>query len=153
MIIKCEHGYYKFFTTAPNELYRFKMVFGVELAPKEDYFTFAELARLEPYSLVNQPYGNLTAKATIAESYGELFKANGFVFDLTSGYVSFAAEQDINSVQTVLNLFKSYSGTLNLTTIPQAGGFYDGKRLISFSGKLDKFFKICEIWGAEYAEN
>lgn len=148
MIIKCEHGYYKFFTAAPNELYRFKMVFGVELLPKDDYFTFAELAQLEPYSLVNQPYGNLTAKATIAESYGELFKANGFVFDLKDMVL-----KDINSVQTVLNLFKSYSGTLNLTTIPQAGGFYDGKRLVSFSGKLDKFFKICEIWGAEYAEN
>ena len=148
MIIKCEHGYYKFFTAAPNELYRFKMVFGVELLPKDDYFTFPELASLEPYSLVNQPYGNLTAKATIADSYGALFKVNGFVFDLKDMVLKY-----INSVQTVLNLFKSYSGTLNLTTIPQAGGFYDGKRLVSFSGKLDKFFKICEIWGAEYAEN
>lgn len=148
MIIKCEHGYYKFFTAAPNELYRFKMVFGVELAPKDDYFTFAELANLDPYTLQGQAFANLTAKCSIADCFGKVFKANGFVFDLKSKSL-----KDIGEIKAVLNLYKSYSGTLSLTTIPQAGGFYDGKRLLSFSGVLDKFFKICEIWGAEYAEN
>lgn len=148
MQILCDHGYYKFFTKAPSELYRFKTAFGAELTSKEDYFTFPKLAALPPYSLQWQEYGGLKAKASICADFGEVFKANGFVFDLTQKKLTPIAE-----VKAVLNFAESWSGTLNLTDLPQAGGFYGRKRLLSFTGVIDKFFKVCEVWGQEYAED
>ncbi len=148
MKIICDHGYYKFFTTAPGELYRFKAAFGAELVGKGDYFTFPELAALEPFTLEGQDYGGLSAKASICADFGEVFKANGFVFDLQTKKL-----RPVSEIKNILNFAESWSGTLNLAALPQAGGFYNGKRLLSFTGVLDKFFKICEIWGQEYDED
>ncbi len=145
MKINCDHGYYKFYTSSTADLFRFRAAFGVELCPKQDYFTFEELSSLEPFSLKNQPFGNLTAKASICADYGDLFKANGFVFDLGSKKLAFSED-----IKTELKSYRSWSGSLNLRGLPQAGGIIKGKKLLSFSGIFDESFKICEIYGEEY---
>lgn len=145
MKINCDHGFYKFFTAEPSELYRFKKAFGFDLVAKEDFFTFPELSNLSPLSLENQDYGGLKAKATICADYGSLFKENGFVFDLKAQKLC-----PIEEVKELLKFYESYSGSLNLIGLPQAGGYWQGKRLLSYSGAFDKFFRICEIWGQEY---
>lgn len=102
MKVICKHGYYKFLMAAPSELYRFKAAFGAELVGKGDYFTFPELAALEPFTLEGQMYGELKAKASICADYGEVFKANGFVFDLQSQKL-----RPVSEVKNVLNFAAS----------------------------------------------
>jgi hypothetical protein len=89
MIIKCNHGYYKFYEETPEEIAKFNTFYGQDLTAKDDYYTFAALKDLEKYSIKGALYGALTALESFEGEIWEVMRKNGFVYDFLNKVLSF----------------------------------------------------------------
>jgi hypothetical protein len=84
--LNCVHGFFYIEETSPGEIARFCTLFeGLEIVPYLDRFTFADLVDAPNYSIAGAPYLTLTATATIADEPGEVMRANGIIYDFSSG--------------------------------------------------------------------
>ncbi len=83
MRIKCQHGYFKFFEDAPGEISRFASIYGFELEPKDDYYTFSFLLDAPEYSFIGKPYLGLPAIKKFAGHPWEVMRENNFIYDFT----------------------------------------------------------------------
>lgn len=129
MMIDCQHGFYMFYPEGIEDQAYFEAQTGFALVQYENGLTFAPLAKLPDFSIKGQPYGNLTAKVNYAGHPADVMRANGFVFDLEELIL-----KDIQSIKAILPLHDQPMGGFISETLPQAGGKYDNKVLLSFTG-------------------
>ncbi len=85
MKIKCLHGYFIFEETKVGQISDFMSYSGLSLVPKDNYFTFEDLALAPDFSLAGKSYLGFTALETFAGRPWEVFEANGVIYDFTLG--------------------------------------------------------------------
>lgn len=85
MKIKCLHGYFIFEEQRSGEVSDFISLYGLELVPKQNYFTFAELADMPDYSLAGAPLLNTTAIKTFEGPPWEVLEQNDMIFNFNTG--------------------------------------------------------------------
>lgn len=89
MKIRCLHGYFIFEETRPSQVSDFMRFSGLELVPKGEYFTLADLEGAPEYSFKNRPIEigltPIPATANFAGKPWEVFEANEMVYDFVNG--------------------------------------------------------------------
>lgn len=93
MKARCLHGFYIFEETKVGQFSDFMSYFGLNLVPKDDYFTFEFLAQAPKYSIKGKPFLGFTAIKTFQGHPWEVFEANGVIYDFDQGTL-----KPINSV-------------------------------------------------------
>ncbi len=147
MKVKCDHGFYMFYPEEQSELYMLKLVHGFELVPFLDGFTFAKIAALKPFSLAGQDYGGQAAKSNVCAAYGDIFRANGFVYN-----IGIAALTDKAKITAREKLYQRPGDNFTSLSLPQAGAFISNtERLLSFEGFFYFDFKKFGMTRIEYA--
>lgn len=87
MKIKCLHGYFKFEEQHPGELAEFVSLFGLDLEPVDNYFTFADLAEAPHFSLAGLDYLGAATTKTFAGPPWEVMRENNLVYNFNTGLV------------------------------------------------------------------
>ena len=87
MIIKCVHGFFMFFETQVGQAADFIRLFGFDLVPRDDYFTFASLLDIPKYSLKGKMIGDYPALKTFEGEVWEVFEANGVVYNFATDLI------------------------------------------------------------------
>jgi hypothetical protein len=95
MRIRVDPGSFRIYETSLGEVARFSSVYGFDLVPAGEFFTFKELANAPRYSLEGAQYLGATASKTFEGAPWEIFEANGLVFDFTKGLVRPIGEIDV----------------------------------------------------------
>lgn len=85
MRVRCLHGYFIFDEMRQGQISDFMNLTGLSLVPKDNYYTFEGLEDAPEYSLLGKTYLNLPAVALYEGKPWEVFEANEFVFDFTTG--------------------------------------------------------------------
>lgn len=85
MRVRCIHGYFIFDEMRQGQISDFMNLTGLSLVPKDNYYTFEGLEDAPEYSLLGKTYLNLPAVALYEGKPWEVFEANEFVFDFTTG--------------------------------------------------------------------
>jgi hypothetical protein len=141
--IDCRHGYFRITESKSGELGHFTTIFGLDLVPKGDHFTFEKLEATPPLSVKDRPFLNLTAKATFCGHPWQIFERNGFVFDFTQDKLV-----EIGSVQVKVEIQRSNYYYLSEGLILPGSIVGDGKRVKDYSAWLlwDSFrFRYSEL--------
>jgi hypothetical protein len=84
MRVLCRSGHLAFFPNDASEVSRFMSIYKVNLVRVDNFYTFNGIASAKDYSLENHNYLNLKASKTFEGNPWDVFKANNFVYDLTS---------------------------------------------------------------------
>lgn len=87
MKVKCIHGYFIFDEILVGEISDFSSRYGLTIVPSYDHFTFEFLEDAPKYSIEGGEYLGATAIATFEGEPWEVMRANGLVYDFTSGAV------------------------------------------------------------------
>lgn len=87
MRVRCLHGFFLFNEVKVGEIADFSSRTGLALVPRGEAYTFAALGLAPRHSIKGAPFLGITATATIEGEPWEVFKANGFVYDFTTGFV------------------------------------------------------------------
>jgi len=87
MKLRCKHGYFIFEETAGGQISDYMSLTGLDLVPVDDYYTFAALEAAPDYSLVGKAMLGINAIATFEGKPWQVFEANGFVYNFTTGLV------------------------------------------------------------------
>jgi hypothetical protein len=87
MLIKCLHGYFKFYEKKSGELSDFMTLTGFDLVPQDDYYTFSALKDAPKYSLLGKTYLNSIAIMTYEGDPWVIMKQNQLVYDFSLGVV------------------------------------------------------------------
>lgn len=85
MRLKCLHGYFILEETEAGQISDFQSLFGLDIVPKNNYFTFANLLDAPDYSLAGKSFLGIQAIETFEGKPWEVFEANGFVYNFSSG--------------------------------------------------------------------
>lgn len=85
MRVRCLHGYFIFDEMRQGQISDFMNLTGLSLVSKDNYYTFEGLEDAPEYSLLGKNYLNLPAVALYEGKPWEVFEANEFVFDFTTG--------------------------------------------------------------------
>lgn len=85
MKIKCLHGFFIFEETKTAQAADFVSLTGLALAPWRADFTFEALAAAPDYSLQGKALLGLPAVKTFEGEPWEVFAANGFVYNFSTG--------------------------------------------------------------------
>lgn len=85
MRVRCLHGYFIFDEMRQGQISDFMNLTGLSLVPKDNYYTFEGLEDAPEHSLVGKTLLNLPAIALFEGKPWEVFEANEFVFDFTTG--------------------------------------------------------------------
>ena len=142
MKITCERGFYKFYPESPNELVIFGDLYGVELVPMGDFYTYPALASLPDYSIQGQLFGGIEAVVNFAGKPWEVFMQNRLKYDPEKGIIrknqpqGKVGENPTNYIWLVVG-------------IPQAYAELNDKTIISgFTGWLNvvKNYSIIARW-------
>lgn len=128
MRLKCLDGFFIIDELEPGSVSRFQTLFGLEIVPFREKFTFKQLENAPDYAIKAQPYLGATATKTFSGEPWDIFKANSLVFDFTDGLVK--------NKNLIFSLFK----------IEQVGRYWissglilpgaltsDGRKVISYS--------------------
>lgn len=102
MIIKCDHGFFRFYEDYSGEASDFMFRYGVELEIKDNYFTFSNIAGAIKYSLFNKPYLGFIANTTFEGEPWEIFRENKITYDFILGLV-----KPINAVSYEVKLYNA----------------------------------------------
>lgn len=102
MKIKCVHGYFEFEESNVGEVSDFISMFGLPLVRVGDRFTFEDLAEAPNFSIEGKEYLTGIATADFAGERGEVFKANGFVYDWDKGLIV-----PINQITQVVTIYQA----------------------------------------------
>jgi len=141
MRVLCRHGHIAFFPRDPSEISRFMSIYKVTLQRVDDFYTFDGIAAAKDYSLENHSYLNLTATKTYEGSPWEVFKANNFVYDLSTNLLVLK-----NSVKLKISLPLVGNYYLAPNPIIQPGSvFSGGSRIMSYDGEYDDSFYQLKI--------
>lgn len=148
MKVNCQHGFFIFEEEDPGEVSMFMETFkDIELVSYGRYFTFDDLGNAPDYSIIGKPLIDIPAIKTFEGEPWEVFEANGFVYDFSTGLV-----RPINSVT-------------QLTSITQAGNILlspgnglilpgsitkSGARIKSYSGYWSQTFLSCNYTEVDY---
>lgn len=88
MRVVCRHGHFAFYPDYVLEVSAFSDFHDQDLVMENDYYTFEGCAEAPNYSLTGMPYMNLLpAIVTYAGKPWEVFRENGFVYNLLTGLV------------------------------------------------------------------
>ena len=87
MKIKCLHGYFKIEEQKAGEVSDFSSLFGLELEPVDNYFTFAPLADAPDFSLAGKTYLGAATTKTFAGPPWEVMRENSLVYNFNTGLV------------------------------------------------------------------
>ena len=85
MRVKCLHGFYIFTETTAGQISDFINKTGLEIEPKDDYYTFSALKDAPNFSLKGGKLLGFNAPHTFSGNPWEVFKANGVVYDIETG--------------------------------------------------------------------
>ena len=129
MKFNCEHGFYTFEPESMDDQAYFEANTGLTLTRYGAGLTFPFLAQLPDYSIQGAPYGNLTATVNYAGHPADVFRANGFVFDIENLELVNLAD-----VTKSVKLYPQQNGAYIALELPQAGARYDQNPLLSFTG-------------------
>jgi hypothetical protein len=144
--IDCLNGFYKFTPENPLDLSRLKIVFGIELVPYDDYFTFSILRDMDNFSIVGFPVmsGIIPsagiAKKNFAGKKWEVLKENNLIYNLRLNAIT---EQSV-AVGTY-TLTKSIGNYYAFDKIPQTGSLLNGTLFTSFSAIIDFDFRLVYV--------
>jgi hypothetical protein len=143
MKIKCQHGFFLFEERSPGDVSQFISLFGFDIVPYKEKFTFDFLSTAKDYSILGNTYlGALATKTFEGEPY-EIMAENDLIYDFNKNLVV-----NIFTVSQQIRLLKS--GSLFISDgLLLPGSFNEtGKRVIDFSGwfSFDNFkFKYSEV--------
>lgn len=146
MRMLCRSGHLAFYPRLPGEISHFISYYGTPLVAVSDYYTFPGIAAAKDYSLEGHPYLNLTASATFEGRPWEVFKANGFVYDLTSDSIRLSS-----AVQTTVKL--PLVGNYYLSpypVLPPGSLFTAGNRILSYDAEYDFDFYQLKVLRFDY---
>ncbi len=87
MRIRCQHGYFSFYEYRAGDISRFMSLYGFDLVPVEDYFTFAALEDAPHFSVAGAAYLGLTATATYEGKPWEIMQENDLIYNFSLGEV------------------------------------------------------------------
>ena len=108
MRVRCLHGYFIFEEMKQGQISDFIRYSGLPLVSKDNYYTFFKLKDIPDYSLVGKNILNLPAIALFEGKPWEVFEANEFVFDFTTGLlVPITAVARVIEIKQAGNLFIS----------------------------------------------
>ena len=144
MKVRCIKGYYKFYPEKSLDLTSLKEVFGYNLLPVDEYYTFPVLARMDYYSIEGQSIGGLTATANYAGKRSDVLEANAAVYNVESEDIKLLSSINI---RYAVELDPGYYYAF--TNIPQAGGKINDKVFTSFSAYIDfsvNVIRVSDIW-------
>lgn len=85
MRVLCDHGFYRFYPDDNGSLARFSHLFAIDLEKERDYYTFSYLKGLKDYSLAGSFYSTGLATKTFEGYPWEIMRANGLVFNFSTG--------------------------------------------------------------------
>ena len=146
MKIFCEHGFYTFEAESLDDKAFFELHSGITLVRYGERLTFAPLAALPEVSVQGQPYGNLTAKVNFCGTPAQVMRANGFVFDISAQ--ALADKTQMRQAQPLCP--QANGGYIATEKLPQAGGRYGQKVLLSFTGVSRFSNRQFILRGAEF---
>ncbi len=87
MKVNCLHGYFIFEETQSGQVSDFMSLFGLSLVRKDNYFIFEDLEDAPDYSIEGEDYLGATATVTYAGTPWEVMRANGLVYNFSTGLV------------------------------------------------------------------
>ena len=138
MRILCKNGYYKFFPTDIGGLKFFSELYGFNLKPENDYYTFEALQELNNYIFAGWPIGSSIAFKNYAGDKSELMKANSITYNYTTG--------QIVPILSIIGEMRIDQGAYMATPeLPQAHKFLLNNRVTGFSGFYDWGLKLYKI--------
>ena len=85
MKARCLHGFFIFEETKAGQVSDFMSYTGLILVPRGTYFTFEFLKDAPNYSIEGESYLGFTAIKTFAGEPWEVMKANGIIYDFSTG--------------------------------------------------------------------
>jgi hypothetical protein len=147
MLVKCIHGYFQFFETAPGELSKFSDRFvsrlELDLEVAIDHVTFASLKDAPNYSIKNSKYLEATALKTFEGKPWEVMKENGLVYNFQTDEVV-----PITSITQRVQLDQASSYFLASGLILPGSLTDQGKRVTDYSAWYlfeSAMFKYSEV--------
>lgn len=146
MRVLCRHGHFAFYPRTTAELSNFISYYGTPLTRVSDYYTFDAVAAAKDYSLEGHSYLNLTASATFEGNPWDVFKANNFVYDLTTNLL-------VLKTAIKLKVSLPLSGKYYLSPnpiLPPGSVFSGGDKIMSYDGEYEEGFHQLKILGFDY---
>lgn len=98
MKIKCLHGYFIFEETAVGQISDFCSLTGLELSPKNNYYTFTDLLDAPNYSIEGAALMDTVSRETFEGEPWDVFEANSVVYNFQTGLVEL--------IETITNIVK-----------------------------------------------
>lgn len=146
MRVLCRSGHIAFFPRDASEISRFMSIYKVTLVRVNNFYTFDGIAAAKDYALENHSYLNLTASKTFEGEAWEIFKANNFVYDLTTNLLVLKT-----AVKAKVSLPLSGDYYISPNPVLQPGSvFSGGNKVMSYDGEYDDNFYQLKIRGFDY---
>lgn len=87
MKIRCAHGFFIFEETRTGEVSEFVSRYGLELASRDNYYTFAQLVDAPDFSIEGLAYLDAIATKSFAGNPWDVMRENSLVFNFNTGLV------------------------------------------------------------------
>lgn len=133
MLINCRHGFFYIYEEKAGQVSAFSSLFGLPILPKNDFYTFQPLLGVQKYSLIGKNILNLPAVKTFEGTEGEVFEANSFVYDFTTGLL-----KNINSVTTIVRIKQAGTYFVSNGLILPGSVTADGGRVKDYSARYSR---------------
>ena len=141
MKLRCNNGFYKFYPDFVGEIKLWENKNGVRLYPREDFWTFKDLAEFPNFSFTGQPlFGLIPAIVNYAGRPEEVLAKNKLTFNVKMGTITPRALVLINRLD--------YAGGAFLTfpSLPQAFALDDDLQNVSgFEAFVDVRLNMYKI--------
>lgn len=133
MKARCLHGFFLFEEIKAGEVSDWASYSGLSIVPRGTYFTFEALLEAPRYSIQGAPLLNLTSTKTFEGEPWEVFEANGFVFDFSTGLLKpLLSVTQLVQIKTVGHKFIS-NGLILPGSVTD-----DGKRVKDYAAHYSK---------------
>lgn len=146
MKVICDHGFFKLYPVAKDDLRRFERVQGLKLEPNGDHFTFPVLRELPRFSIKGVPFGGLPATETIeGRDAGDVMRANKLVYS-----IALKALVPYSVVLPQISLMLSADYAIVGRVLLQPGTILqNGKRILSYDGVMNQDYQQLLIYSLE----
>ncbi len=128
MKVKCLHGYFLFHETRPGQIADFISMTGIDMSPVGNQYTFDDLSTAPSYSIIGKNYLDVTAIKTFEGNVWEVFEANKFVYDFSTGLIV-----PIDSITTQVKIELSLNRYLSDGLIIPGSVTKSGQRVKNYS--------------------
>ena len=131
MKVICETGYFRFYPENASEIAMFENLFNRELVAVDDYYTFAQLAELDDYSIMGQNYGGMPAKVNYAGRVVDVFRENALKYNIVKDKIEsndkleVVGESANNYVWVVTGIAPAFAQLRDRSIITGYQGFVD----------------------------